>query len=283
MFHRPVRGSPGFTLIELLVVIAIIGILIALLLPAVQAAREAGRRTECKNKLKQMGIACHNFHDIHNSFPTSGRNPWSTTGWPTLPPIDWGCGWGVQILPYIEQTALAAQTNFNGVIKPTILPIFFCPSRRLASKWNTNALMDYAGATPANAPWTWDQFWFGNIWTDPFATTRRQYRNILVRVGSTPATTGSATDGLSNTLLIGEKWLHPNRYDDGDWHDDSGWSDGFDPDIMRYTGFPPLPDGRWPPRNIPAGARAIDPGYHFGSNHPSGLNFAMGDVSIGSL
>lgn len=82
----------GFTLIELLVVIAIIAILIALLLPAVQQAREAARRTQCKNNLKQLGLAMHNYHDVHNKFPVGAYN------------CCWGT-WQVAILPYIEQTA----------------------------------------------------------------------------------------------------------------------------------------------------------------------------------
>jgi len=95
---RPVtqaRSRAGFTLIELLVVIAIIAVLIALLLPAVQQAREAARRTQCKNNLKQIGLACHNFHDVYGNFPP-GLTDDDTDNW----------SWGTYILPYIEQGPL---------------------------------------------------------------------------------------------------------------------------------------------------------------------------------
>lgn len=105
----------GFTLIELLVVIAIIAVLIALLLPAVQQAREAARRTQCKNHLKQMGLALHNFHDTRNRFPTGGSTPWAPITYTSSGAIDdppaMGAGWMVQILPYIDQQNLYQQTN----------------------------------------------------------------------------------------------------------------------------------------------------------------------------
>ena len=101
----------GFTLIELLVVIAIIAILIALLLPAVQQAREAARRTQCKSNLKQIGIALHNYHDVNNSFPPFFI---SRTGTPSrIADADKGANWLVFLLPYVEQAALYSQWDFD--------------------------------------------------------------------------------------------------------------------------------------------------------------------------
>ncbi len=108
-YPRSSRASMrGFTLIELLVVIAIIAILIALLLPAVQQAREAARRTQCKNNLKQLGLACHNYHDVHGMFPIGhSRGPW--TGSANVE----AWGWHVHLLPYIEQSALFDTLDVN--------------------------------------------------------------------------------------------------------------------------------------------------------------------------
>src|SRR5688572_7278344 len=103
----------GFTLVELLVVIAIIGVLVALLLPAVQAARESARRMSCSNNLKQFGIAIHNYHDTFTLLPMS-IGPWSQGASPT--PQRNGKGWIVSILPQLEQSALFAEfePGFNG-------------------------------------------------------------------------------------------------------------------------------------------------------------------------
>ena len=98
----------AFTLVELLVVIAIIGVLVALLLPAVQSAREAARRMQCTNNLKQIGLAMHNYHGANNTFP-SGSMIGRPGAW------SWGPAWGVSILPYAEQTVLFDQFDHRGV------------------------------------------------------------------------------------------------------------------------------------------------------------------------
>ncbi len=160
----------GFTLVELLVVIAIIGILVALLLPAIRAAREAARRTQCKNQLKQIGLAIHNHVDSRRVFPTGGAVIYPNiknyvvgtagaggevpNGKP-LGPDQQGLGWAYQILPYLEEGALHGLTT-QDQLQAAVVPLYVCPSRRSASQAQSDAnaegkqvfLIDYASAQP---------------------------------------------------------------------------------------------------------------------------------------
>ena len=111
----PFKRRGGFTLIELLVVIAIIAILVALLLPAVQQAREAARRTSCKNTLKQFALALHNYHDQHRVFPPGQIAAY--TAWNNRPGS--GFSWGAMLLPYLEQNGIYDSLNFNVRVSDT--------------------------------------------------------------------------------------------------------------------------------------------------------------------
>ncbi len=130
MLLVPGQRRVGFTLVELLVVIAIIGILVALLLPAIQAAREAARRSQCKNNLKQIGLALQNHLDARKSFPM-GCLEWRTTGNAKL--RQWA--WSAKILPYLEEQTLYQQIDFqqpydaaiNKTAVSTVLTVFQCP------------------------------------------------------------------------------------------------------------------------------------------------------------
>src|SRR5437899_3867670 len=142
-----VRRRSGFTLIELLVVIAIIGVLIALLLPAVQKVREAANRTQCLNNLKQMGLALHNYHDTHRSFPPGILSTLSNPSWKMTPgncnseAPDLGPGWSffAFMLPYLEQDTLYRSIRFdlpltdpaNDAARRTLVKIYVCPSDTL--------------------------------------------------------------------------------------------------------------------------------------------------------
>lgn len=143
MYPSPSLSRRGFTLIELLVVIAIIAVLIALLLPAVQQAREAARRSQCTNNLKQMGIALHNYHGVHGSFPIGsyGMISWALRN---------GTNWRTEILPYIEQGNVYKQLDFvngsfgghsyvnNEVLIGLSIPMYLCPSSPLDVFDNTH-------------------------------------------------------------------------------------------------------------------------------------------------
>ncbi len=163
MVTQQKKRRAAFTLVELLVVIAIIGILIALLLPAVQAAREAARRSQCSNNLKQMSLAMHNFHDTYKRFPPGGARDQKPFGIADTPQGNgvqgWGSSWYIYILPYMEQNPLYENMEFTGgsgwgpaatnVNNPAISGVFinnyFCPS----SPINREAVNAHASARPA--------------------------------------------------------------------------------------------------------------------------------------
>ena len=272
MSRSSLRRS-GFTLIELLVVIAIIAVLIGLLLPAVQKIREAANRLKCGNNLKQIGLGIHNHHDTLGSLPTGGMIPWSTYTYSSAgTPYDnaqQGGGWMFQILPYIEQDNLyktwsGTDVSSTVAIRGKPVKIYNCPSRRPPTQINGYYLNDYAAATPGDA----NALWGGSIWSVPTGST---FNGMIVRTGARPGviTFAGVPDGLSNTLCIAEKWVDQRLRFTGAWHDDCGWGDGWDPDVIRATGYQPIPDNNF-----------NGSGYEFGSAHPGGMTALMGDGSV---
>jgi prepilin-type N-terminal cleavage/methylation domain-containing protein len=222
--HANPQGRRGFTLVELLVVIAIIGVLVALLLPAVQAAREAARRSSCSNNLKQIGIAVHNYHDTYNIFPTGGVQPGPCCATPSA------AGWGLHILPFMEQKVLLdrydsntwndqSRNAANTFVTTQFVKTYICPS-----DINTNRLdrpesgpgngLDYAPGSYRAVSGASD----GDNWMD--SNENNNYvginRGVIYTVGGTHngmtftahnfkgETFAGITDGTSNTLLVGE-------------------------------------------------------------------------------
>ncbi|GAA4423384.1 DUF1559 domain-containing protein [Bremerella cremea] len=184
----------GFTLVELLVVIAIIGVLIALLLPAVQQAREAARRMECQNKLKQLGLALHNHHDTFGHFPKKGRLPG---------PYYERVGGMVVLLPYLEQNALAEQIKNHGLATPPTpwdnfapfkvrLEAFICPS----DAGSSDAII-----SNGNAPNNY-RFSIGDSYRDVY-TPDNPHRGLFD--DRVEKDFSSITDGTSNTLMMAER------------------------------------------------------------------------------
>jgi prepilin-type N-terminal cleavage/methylation domain-containing protein/prepilin-type processing-associated H-X9-DG protein len=194
---RTSRSSNGFTLVELLVVIAIIGILVALLLPAIQAAREAARRSQCLNNLKQIGLACQNYADAKKALPpgyTAGTNPDSTApGW----------GWATYLLPYFEETLLYQQLDLAKPVETqadiqTMLPVFICPSDQISPtpfEVTSDSLELICAAAPSSYAAT-----VGDDASEVDAPTGDGvfYRNSKTRLKD-------ITDGLTKTTFIGDR------------------------------------------------------------------------------
>ncbi|HEV3258680.1 MAG TPA: DUF1559 domain-containing protein [Gemmataceae bacterium] len=192
----------GFTLIELLVVIAIIGVLVGLLLPAVQKVREAANLASCKNNLKQIGLAMHNYHDTHGRFPVGYYDP---TPWPQLDNGP-GWGWGAFLLPYLEQSNLYDQINFkldvgdpaNAAVRNVFLKSFFCPS--------DTQITTFAVTDGGSNAWTLAQGSYvacnGNDGVDDFTTPA--HTGAFVR-GVKGFRMADIADGLSNTLFVGDR------------------------------------------------------------------------------
>jgi prepilin-type N-terminal cleavage/methylation domain-containing protein len=278
----------GFTLVELLVVIAIIGVLVALLLPAVQTARESARRMSCSNNLKQYGLAIHSYHDTHQYFPISIA--YNVAG-PRPTPQPNGKGWIVSILPHLEQQALFAefQPGFIGAFNvangtgmanlacrtamTTRIKVIECPSdgqsRRIIN--NHSELTAAIPTAVTNYKGVLGDYRLGDAasihqGTEPdchnavvecngiFFRNNYQYQPRLATI----------TDGTSQTFMVGEDIpLHNLRsgayFTNGDWVSCHG--------PINYFPNPPAP-GTWP--NV----------MTFRSRHPTGAQFCLADGSV---
>jgi prepilin-type N-terminal cleavage/methylation domain-containing protein len=302
----------GFTLVELLVVIAIIGILVALLLPAVQAAREAARRSECTNHLKQLSLAMMNHHDVFKHFPTGGWN-YRWTGDPDRGHDREQCGsWIYQVLPFMEEDAIfalggdgqpdsitAAQRAGAAERESKPVSVLFCPSRRRASayprdpaitftisnadgsKIGPTARNDYAanvGALKDRIVQIDSKDGSGTQITVPIPASYKWHYNLheiqgIVYFGSA-VKISTIPDGTSKTYMTGEKYLKPDSYIDGsDYTDFESAYTGNNDDSLRSYLWLPLQDQPGVGKNYRG----------WGSAHPGIFMMAMCDASVQAI
>jgi prepilin-type N-terminal cleavage/methylation domain-containing protein/prepilin-type processing-associated H-X9-DG protein len=279
------RSRYGFTLVELLVVIAIIGILVALLLPAIQAAREAARRTECQNHLKQIGIALQTYHDAFKSFPT-GRDR----------PDQWSLSWAFRILPQMEETTLHAAHNktlrvddvANEKSMRTPIETYACPSRRKAEAnrdFDNNDLpadADHKGVASlgdyaANAGHAIEIGMDNRTADDTFTPEAVDTSKAGPIYSGSRIPARRVSDGLSSTLAVGEKHLPPAETIPAE--DKQHWGQG---DTAYLAG-----DNRWTVLRATAEGLATgeeDASHNkFGGPHPGVTMFVFLDGHVDAL
>jgi prepilin-type N-terminal cleavage/methylation domain-containing protein len=312
MDGKSAKRIRAFTLVELLVVIAIIGVLVALLLPAVQAAREASRRSQCLNNLRQLGIGCHNFQSANGAFPTAGGDVEQYFQREELSKPIYGfenASWMYQILPFIEQQNLYNLRRGDGApnagfVKTGLaekpVAAFNCPDR--SGRLGVNGIDIYMVGDYAGVMSNWnDPDWPGFEWQTSKPPRKDEdgivWTGILVKGGQVNKSAPpqiwkfpkvdfkSITDGSSNTILLAERavaqqnWTAPLP---PPYWESYGYYTGADWPVMRLFGAL-KPAGPNPSPEVPvlgdSDVRKLGYEHGFGSAHPGILCTVWGDGS----
>ena len=301
--HAGCRSRRAFTLVELLVVIAIIGVLVGLVLPAVQKIREAASRMKCSNNLKQLALACHSYNDVHGSFPPGGLVLPNGPGWGNL---DWASNkgtWLVHSLPFMEQDNLFNQIpnlnlpHFDSIgtaeqagVLPKLISMFRCPSdgtylndpfSNYDGCLGPQCLDDKCGFNPFAQYCNQPAWGYTTSADDGTTSDAGELRGMFARNGA-KITFASVTDGTTNTLFIGESLPAQNSHQlTFPWYSVYGTQ-------VLSTIIPinyPISeqDRSW------CGSAQVGPGasmtnnnvsWGFKSRHPQGANFAFVDGSV---
>ena len=286
MLSKRTKKTCGFTLVELLVVIAIIGILVGMLLPAVQAVRETARRTECLNNLKQIGLAVQSYESARQQYPPSRA-------------ADLFLTWPVYLMPFMEMENLHDQFELNKqyraqdpAVTVQVVPGMICPSRarpgnlqisHFESRGPLGAVGDYVGNAGTQQHFPFDQWArftepVDGVFNSGFIKDNEVVNNELVGPEKGRYTHASITDGLSNTLFIGEKYVSTLGFNDARGWGDSCIYNGDEPEtFMRIGGFA-MQLARSERLELSPGEFPI-----FGSSHVQVVNFVLGDGSVHSL
>ncbi len=235
----------AFTIIELLVVVAVIAILMALLLPAVQGAREAARRMQCRNNLKQMGLALHNYQSTHRVFPPSELNSRGDSGCEPFEIVvednvshctDYQ-SWTALCLAFLDQTSLADSYDFNAAWSSlknreaisTHLAVFQCPSTPTADRVDRFHVVGAAATDYGSVNRVAKQV-YSDVFGIPVPSQAARQGALAEYIANTPA---SITDGMSNTLMLAECAARPDAYVMGSRMTDSQFSAYTDDEIVQ--------------------------------------------------